>query len=116
MGTQEDSKIDKILSIGTSLDFEDEVTSSIQGLEEDYTPGTRIHSIISSLKENKWKEYEVLIEIDKFKDSAYYMEQVFKNISKIFKFISSLGIESIGIQEFTGSYSDYYYLLIYIIK
>ena len=44
------------------------------------------------------------------------MEQVFKNISKIFKFISSLGIESIGIQEFTGSYSDYYYLLIYIIK
>lgn len=119
MATQEDSKIYKILNTGDSLEFEDDITTKIQYLDEENTPGTRIKYINSFLvkgKESKWKEYDVLIEIDKFKDSPDYMSLVFKNISKIFRSISFLDITSVGIQEFSGNYSDYYYLLIYIIK
>ena len=120
MGTQEDSKIYRILCSGDSLEFEDEITRKLQSLDEEDTPGTRIKFVNSFVKkgDNKsWKEYEVMIEIDKFKNTSDYMELAFKNISKIFRSISFLDtISSIGIQEFSGSYSDYYYLLIYIIK
>ncbi len=129
METQEDFKIDKLLEeyenlvkegrvLGYSVD--DKVAKCILSFDTEKVPGVKMktfNKIIRSNTEGEWTEYQVLYEINKYLDTPEYLSHVFNCLGKIIKSFSHLSeINSIGIQEFDGSHSGYYYILVYILS
>lgn len=129
METQGDSKIKYLLECESERIREgrvygytekDEISKFILSLDTEKVPGIRVKTlnmkINSNTEEGDWSEYQVLYEIDKYKDMPDYLSHVFKCLGKIFNSFSHLDISSMGIQEVDCSYSDYYYILIYILS
>ena len=123
METRVDSKIKKMLepnSDGTVPGYEDnDITRAILHLDPENVPGVRVKTL-SQLKRisdgGSWEEYLVLYEIDKYLDTSDYLSHVFKCLGKVMSSLSRLKIDSIGIEEVACDYSDYYYVLIYILS
>lgn len=119
METREGSKINELLSSDPRLEIKDEVTRTLLELDEYEFPGIRVKCVNSTIKRSisdEWSEYYVLLEVDKYLDTAEYLGFAFKNISKLIKSLEHLNIDSIGIQEFEGGLAGYYYILLYILK
>lgn len=123
METRVDSKIRKILepnSDGTVPGYEDNnITRTILYLDPETVPGIRVKTLeqVRRLEDSgSWDEYYILYEIDKYSDTPNYISHIFKCLGKAMNSLSSLEIDSIGIEEVACDYSDYYYVLIYILS
>ena len=123
METRVDSKIRKMLEPnpdGTVPGYVDsDITRAILHLDPEKVPGVRVKTL-SQLKKISdggiWEECLVLYEIDKYLDTSDYLSHVFKCLGKVMSSLSRLKIDSIGIEEVACDYSDYYYVLIYILS
>ena len=129
METQEDSKIKYLLRVVSEMmldgrdegyEYDDKIAKHIWSLDTEKVPGVRVKTLDIEKHYNKetgsWREYQVLYEIDKYKDNSDYLSHVFKCLGKIINSFSHLDICSMGIQEVDCSYSNYYYVLIYILS
>ena len=121
MGIQVDSKIADYLSRKgkARLAVKNDITRTVFNIDPETFPGIRLKFIESSSKKEccgSWIEYNVLLEIDKYKDNAEYLSFVLKNLGKLLKSIDNVRIESMGIQEVECGLPDYYYILIYILS
>lgn len=129
METQGDSKIKYLLNKVSEMmldgrdegyEYDDKIAKHIWSLDTEKVPGVRVKTLDIEVHYNKetgnWRGYQVLYEIDKYKDMPDYLSHVFKCLGKIIYSFSHLDISSMGIQEVDCSYSDYYYILIYILS
>lgn len=121
METQVGSKIRELLSMKgkTRLCVKNDITFALMNLDPEFTPGIRFKFLETKEQNTEagdWYEYNLLLEIDKYKDTVEYVSYIFKGISRIIKNFSNLKIDSIGISEVDGSIPEYYYVLIYILS
>lgn len=84
------------------------------------TPGVRLKFLETrrnELEEGGWVNYNILFEVDKYKDTPEYLKHVFSSISKIIgTWESETGlIDVMGIQEVDSGKAGFYYVLIYML-
>lgn len=121
METQVGSKISWLLNMmgDRRLEVEDGITKSILSIDPEQYPGIRVKFVESKKikgDEGNWIEYNVLFEVLKYKDTPEYLGHTFKEFGKIIKSLSHVGIDSIGVNEVDCGYSDFYYILVYILS
>lgn len=103
------------------LEIENPLTQKILEYDyEDKTPGIRLRFLETRKKEKEageWYNYNILFEVDKYKDSPEYLSHVFSSISRIIKtWEGHSNIDVVGIQEVDCEEANYYYILIYILS
>ena len=105
------------------LGVKDEITERILGF--DYateTPGLGLKFLDTQKFTGEtgefWAEYNILFEVLKYKDSdPIFLSYVFGLVEKAMLMFKDLGeFDSMGIQEVECGDSDYYYILIYLLK
>ncbi len=121
METRVGSKIEELLKLKgkARLSIKNELTLALMNLDPEFAPGVRFKFLEVNKKDEEmgsWVEYNLLLEIDKYQDSAEYLSFMFKNLGKLINSYSHLSIEAIGISEFDCSRPCYYYVLVYILS
>lgn len=121
MEIQVGSSISGLLSMlgDRRLEVSDDITKSILSIDPEQHPGIKVKFIESKKikgEKSDWVEYNVLFEIVKYKDTPEYLSYAFKELGKIIKSLSHQKITSIGVNEVDCGYSDFYYVLIYILS
>ena len=99
----------------TRLAVEDELTSAILNAKFSHYSGLNL-KFLDTKKYTDWTEYNILLELRKSEETVLDFITRLNQLSRFLEEVIEFDVDSIGIQEIDCGSSDYYYILIYILK
>lgn len=99
----------------TRLAIEDELTSAILSAKFSHYSGLNLR-FLETKKHSDWTEYSILLELRKSEETILDFITGLNQVSRFLEEVIEFDVDSIGIQETDCGSSDYYYILIYILK